>query len=85
MINSTFFQNVISITKFEFEEWEEVILNVNDVIELKINDHNPNYVEEDKEEKRRKDLSPQMQQIEDILDEKNQAWTSRRWRRFSLP
>jgi Fe-S cluster biogenesis protein NfuA len=63
-----FFENVISITKFSYEDWDQVELNVVKVIKEEMAKHDPNYVDPNPKEERRKSLSPELQQIEEILD-----------------
>jgi Fe-S cluster biogenesis protein NfuA len=63
-----FFQNVITITKFSYEDWEAIEPKVRGVLSEKISEHNPDYFDPDPEEERRKKLSPELLEIEDILD-----------------
>lgn len=63
-----FFENVITISKFTFEPWDSLEPTVVNTIENFLPDHNPNFEVFDPEKERRKDLSPEMQQIEAILD-----------------
>lgn len=63
-----FFENVIAITKFSYEDWDSVEANVNLVLKANIDAHDPNYAEPNPEADRRLALSPELQQIEAILD-----------------
>lgn len=63
-----FFDNVVTITKFGYEDWEEVEPDVQNILKNNIADHNPDYYDPDPEAERRKTLSPALQEIENILD-----------------
>lgn len=63
-----FFENVIAITKFSYEDWDSVEKNVVKVLNTEMPNHNPDYNDPNPEEDRRKNLSPELQQIEAILD-----------------
>jgi len=65
-----FFQNTITISKFSFEDWEALEPAVNTCIESFIEDHNPEFKVFDPEEERRAHLTPEMKQIEEILDKR---------------
>lgn len=65
-----FFQNVITISKFSFEDWDSLEPAVHTCIESFIEDHNPNFKVNDPEEERRSNLSPEIRQIEEILDKR---------------
>lgn len=65
-----FFQNVITVSKFSFEDWETLGPAIQTCIESFIDDHNPEFKVADPEEDRRANLSPEHRQIEDILDKK---------------
>ena len=52
--NLIFFDNVITITKFGFEDWEDVETKVMSNLRDNIDSNNPNYIEPDHEEERRK-------------------------------
>jgi Fe-S cluster biogenesis protein NfuA len=65
-----FFQNVITISKFSFEDWNSLEPAVQTCIENFIEDHNPNIKVIDPESERRANLTPEMQRIEDILDKR---------------
>ena len=63
-----FFENVIAITKFSYEDWASVEKNVTKVLMEFLPSHDPNYVEANPEEERRNNLTPELLQIEEILD-----------------
>ena len=63
-----FFDNMITVTKFNYEEWEEIEDKIKKSLEEHIVSHNPNYHDPDPEADRRKKLSPELLQIEEILD-----------------
>ncbi len=63
-----FFENVIAITKFSYEDWDSVEKSVMKVLEKEMPSHNPDYNDPNPEEDRRRNLSPELQQIETILD-----------------
>jgi NFU1 iron-sulfur cluster scaffold homolog, mitochondrial len=65
-----FFQNVITISKFSFEDWDSLEPAVQTCIESFIDDHNPDFKVFDPEEERRSSLSPELRKIEDILDKR---------------
>lgn len=63
-----FFENVIAITKFSYEDWNSVEIGVTKALKEFMPTHNPNYNDPNPEADRRKNLSPELQQIELILD-----------------
>jgi NFU1 iron-sulfur cluster scaffold homolog, mitochondrial len=63
-----FFQNVITISKFSFEDWDALEPAVHTCIENFIEDHDANFKVFDPNEERRKNLPPELQRIEEILD-----------------
>ncbi len=63
-----FFENVIAITKFSYEDWNNVEIGISKVLKEFMPTHNPNYNDPNPEADRRKNLSPELQQIEMILD-----------------
>jgi NFU1 iron-sulfur cluster scaffold homolog, mitochondrial len=65
-----FFQNVITISKFSFEDWDNLEPAVQTCIESFIEDHNPDFKSTDPEAERRSNLSPELLHIEDILDKR---------------
>lgn len=65
-----FFQNVITISKFSFEDWDHLAPAIQTCIENFIDDHDPNFKVFDPQEHRRSQLTPELRQIEEILDKK---------------
>jgi Fe-S cluster biogenesis protein NfuA len=65
-----FFQNVVTISKFSFEDWDHLEPAVQTCLESFIDDHNPEFKVFDPEEERRKNLSPEQLKIEEILDKR---------------
>lgn len=65
-----FFQNVITVSKFSFEEWDNLEPAVQTCIESFIDDHDPHFKTFDPESDRRANLSPELRQIEEILDKR---------------
>jgi Fe-S cluster biogenesis protein NfuA len=65
-----FFQNVITVSKFSFEDWDSLESAVQTCIESFIDDHNPEFEVFDPQADRRANLSPELQNIEDILDKR---------------
>ncbi len=63
-----FFENVIAVTKFSYEDWGSVETGVMKALKEFMPTHNPNYNDPNPEADRRKNLSPELQQIEMILD-----------------
>ena len=63
-----FFENVIAITKFSYEDWNSVETNVMAVLKTEMPKHNPDYNDTNPEADRRNNLSPELQEIEAILD-----------------
>lgn len=65
-----FFQNVITVSKFSFEDWDTLEPAIQTCIESFIDDHNPEFKVHDPEEERRSNLSPELRHIEEILDKR---------------
>jgi Fe-S cluster biogenesis protein NfuA len=63
-----FFENVIAVTKFSYEDWNSVEVNVISVLKEQFPLHNPDYNEPNPEADRRLNLSPELKKIEEILD-----------------
>jgi Fe-S cluster biogenesis protein NfuA len=63
-----FFDTSITITKFSFEDWENVESKIMETITTHMPNHDPDYHDPDPEADRRKALSPELQEIESILD-----------------
>jgi Fe-S cluster biogenesis protein NfuA len=64
-----FFQNVITITHNFDANPEEIQKNICSVIQTRMPAHNPNLTKMDEKKIRRANLPPEIQQIEEILDE----------------
>ena len=65
-----FFQNVITVSKFSFEPWDELESKIVDTIEQQLPHHDPNFIVFDPEADRRKHLSSELLAIEQILDKR---------------
>ena len=63
-----FFENVITISKFGYEDWDAIEPSVIDCIKERLHDHNPDFVGPDPEAERRKSLPEDLLKIEEILD-----------------
>lgn len=63
-----FFENVIALTKFSYEDWDALEASVKKVLTEQMPHHNPDYTDPNPEAERRNNLSPELQQIELILD-----------------
>jgi Fe-S cluster biogenesis protein NfuA len=63
-----FFENVIAVTKFSYEDWSSVEVGITKVLKEFMPAHNPNYNDPNPEADRRKSLSPELLEIEQILD-----------------
>ena len=64
------FQNVVTLSKFSFEPWSTLEPAVMESMKETVPRHNPNIEIKDPEEERRKNLTPELQEIEKILDKK---------------
>lgn len=64
-----FFNDSITVTKFSYVPWKEIEDKIEEIIKEHIESHDPNYLQEDKEEKRRENLPKEIQEIEKILDQ----------------
>lgn len=63
-----FFDNTITVSKFNFEDWEVMEPTLMECLEQRLADHDPSFESPDPEEKRRQGLSPELQKIEGVLD-----------------
>jgi len=63
-----FFENVISLTKFSYEEWQTIEEKVAKTLKELMPSHNAEYDDPNPKEERRKSLSKELQDIEAILD-----------------
>jgi len=65
-----FFQNVITVSKFSFEDWDSLEPAIQTCIENFIDDHNPDFKVFDPEADRRSNMPPELRNIEEILDKR---------------
>lgn len=65
-----FFQNVITVSKFSFEDWDSLEPAIQTCIESFIEDHNPEFKVFDPEAERRSNMPPELRSIEEILDKR---------------
>ena len=63
-----FFDNVITVTKFSYEEWDVMEERIMKSLEENLEKHDANYHDPDPEAERRRALSPELLKIEEILD-----------------
>lgn len=63
-----FFDNVVTITKFSYQDWEQVEKEVITCLQTHLPAHNPDYFDPDPEAERRRNLPAEQQEIENILD-----------------
>jgi len=63
-----FFDHSITITKFSFEEWENMEGNLIKTIDNNLSCHNPDYHDPDPEKERREALPKELRDIEEIFD-----------------
>lgn len=63
-----FFENVIAVTKFSYEDWDTVEAAISKTLMEKMPLHNPDYNDPNPEAERRANLSPDLLAIEQILD-----------------
>ncbi|AYF44262.1 MULTISPECIES: NifU family protein [Halobacteriovorax] len=63
-----FFENVITITKFNYEDWEDIEEKVVETIKHDLPNHNPEFEEFDPEKERRENLPKELKDIEEVLD-----------------
>ncbi len=64
-----FFENVVTVTKFTFEPWESLEPKVMEVMKKLVPSHDPDFIDPTQKKKiDRSTLSPELQQIEEILD-----------------
>lgn len=62
------FENIITISKFSYQDWQEVEDQIITIIKAQMVDHNADYFDPDPEEERRRNLSPELKEIEAVLD-----------------
>lgn len=63
-----FYDNVITISKHPYEEWEALESNVMDCIRQKMPTHDPNFQSSETEEENQVELTPELEKINEILD-----------------
>lgn len=63
-----FFSNTITVSKFSFEPWDSLESAIITCIGNHLEDHDPNFEIFNAEDERRKNLTPEIRQIEEILD-----------------
>ncbi len=63
-----FFENVIAVTKFSYEDWNTLEVNITKALKEFMPTHNADYSDPNPEADRRKNLSPELLEIELILD-----------------
>lgn len=63
-----FYDNVVTVTKFNYEEWENIEDDIIQIMKTHIPKHNPDYFDPDPEADRRRSLTPELQEIEKIFD-----------------
>ncbi|MFW7381176.1 MAG: NifU family protein [Oligoflexus sp.] len=62
-----FFENIVTITQDGSAAWDDLLGQAEKLVREKLPDHNPDFLSS--EEKRRRELSPELAQIEAILDQ----------------
>ena len=63
-----FFDNTITLTKFGYEDWDNLESSIIETIQKVLPEHDPDYHDPDPEAERRASLSPDLLAIEQILD-----------------
>ncbi|MDD0852269.1 NifU family protein [Halobacteriovorax sp. GB3] len=63
-----FFENTITLSKFGYEVWDEMMPKIEGALNEALPAHNPEYFDPDPEAERRRSLSPELLKIEEILD-----------------
>lgn len=66
--NLHFFQNTLTVTKGPLGEWDQLEQQIITCLEDMAPAHDPNFHDPDSEDLRRKGLSPELLEIEEILD-----------------
>jgi Fe-S cluster biogenesis protein NfuA len=65
-----FFQNVVTVSKFSFEDWEHLEPAIQTTLESFAPDHNPHFVQVDPVTEKRTAMTPELRQIEETLDKR---------------
>lgn len=63
-----FFDNSITLTKFGYEEWDQIEPTAQDVIKEKLPQHDADYRDPNPEKERRESLPTELKEIETIFD-----------------
>ncbi len=63
-----FNKNSVTITKFGYEDWDAIEDLIVDCLRDRVPAHDPEYNDPDPEAERRRNLSPELQEIEKIID-----------------
>lgn len=62
------FDNVVTVTKFNFEDWGGLEEEILETLRKELPKHNPEYYDPDPKAERRRALPPELQKIEEIFD-----------------
>lgn len=62
------FENIITVSKFSYQDWSEVEDQIIDIIKQKMPEHDADYFDPDPEEERRRNLPQDLKDIEAVLD-----------------
>jgi len=62
------FENIITVSKFSYQDWSEVEDQIINIIKQKMPEHDADYFDPDPEEERRRNLPQDMKDIEAVLD-----------------
>ncbi len=62
------FENIITVSKFSYQDWSEVEDQIVDVIKRMMPEHDADYFDPDPEEERRRNLPQDLKDIEAVLD-----------------
>jgi Fe-S cluster biogenesis protein NfuA len=63
-----FFENVVTVTKFSFEPWKSLEPSIKEVVAKLSKSHDPESLKCPEKKDNREGLSPDLRQIEEILD-----------------
>jgi Fe-S cluster biogenesis protein NfuA len=62
------FENIITVSKFSYQDWSEVEDQIIEIIKTKMPEHDADYFDPDPEEERRRNLPQDLKDIEAVLD-----------------
>ena len=62
------FENVVTVSKFNYQDWSDINDEIITILKKMIPNHDPDYYDPDPEAERRRNLSPELKEIENILD-----------------